>query len=85
MSEINDTKEQTEGTFPINLKFIQEYQRSEPSIIAKYKIGTYQKVFFSGGINIDLKLKCVKIRLLFHKNSKVTYCIGTIRISFIQE
>ena len=39
VSEINDTKEIPEGTFPINLKFIQKYQRSEPSITAKYKDG----------------------------------------------
>ena len=44
MSEINDIEEIPEGTFPINLKFIKTYQRLEPSIITKYKDGTYQKV-----------------------------------------
>ena len=34
VSEINDIKELPEGNFPINLKLIQKYQRSEPSIIA---------------------------------------------------
>ena len=37
MSEINDTEELPEATFPNNLKLIQEYQQPEPSIIAKYK------------------------------------------------
>ena len=37
MSEINDTEEVPEGTFPINLKLIQKYQRLETSITAKYK------------------------------------------------
>ena len=41
MSEINDTEEIPEGTFPINLhKLIQKYQWLEPSITAKYKYGT---------------------------------------------
>ena len=35
MSENNDTEELPEGTFPINLKLIQKYQRQEPIIIAK--------------------------------------------------
>ena len=56
MSEINDTEEIYEGTFPINLKFIQKYQRTEPSIKAKYKDGTYHKGSFHRGSNIDLKL-----------------------------
>ena len=56
MSEINDIKELPEGTFPINLKLIQKYQREEPSIIAKYKDGTYHKGYFCGGSNIDLNL-----------------------------
>ena len=36
VSEINDIKELSEGIFPINLKSIPKYQRSEPSITAKY-------------------------------------------------
>ena len=32
MSEIDDIEELPEGTFPINLKLIQKYQRTEPSI-----------------------------------------------------
>ena len=35
---------------------IQRYQRAEPSIIAKYKNGTYHKGSFHGGSNIDLNL-----------------------------
>ena len=56
VSEINDIKELPEGTFLINLKLIQKYQRSEPIIIAKYKNGTYYKGYFCGGRNIDPKL-----------------------------
>ena len=48
VSEINDTKEIPEGTFPINLKLIQEYQGSEPSITDKYKDGTYNNGSFHG-------------------------------------
>ena len=56
MSEINDTEEILEGTFPIHLKLIQKYQRSEPSLMAKYKNGTYHKGSFHVGSNIDLNL-----------------------------
>ena len=56
MSEINDIEELPEVNFSINLRLIQKYQRLEPSIIAKYKTGTYQEVSFCGGINIDLSL-----------------------------
>ena len=35
---------------------IQRYQRAEPSIIAKYKNGTYHKGYFHGGSNINLNL-----------------------------
>ena len=63
MSEINDIKEIPEGTFPINLKFIEKYQRSEPSIIAKYKDGTHHKGSSSGGSNIDLKLITCKDKI----------------------
>ena len=56
MSEINDTKELPEVSFPINLKFIQRYQRAETSIISKYKNGTYHKGSFRGVRNIDINL-----------------------------
>ena len=49
-------EELTGGNFPINIKLIQKYQRLEPSIIVKYKNGTYHKVNFHGVINIDLNL-----------------------------
>ena len=65
MSEINDIKELPEGTFPINLKLIQKYQREEPSIIAKYKDGTYHKGYFCGGSNIDLNLITCKDKIIF--------------------
>ena len=35
-------------------KWFAKYQRTEPSLMAKYKYGTYNKGYFSGGINIDL-------------------------------
>ena len=40
VSKTNNIKELPEGTFHINLKLFQKYQRQEPSIIAKYKTGT---------------------------------------------
>ena len=46
VSEINDIEEISEGTFPINLILIRKYQRSEPSLIYKYKNGAYHKVYF---------------------------------------
>ena len=64
MSEINDIEEIPEGTFPINLKFIKTYQRLEPSIITKYKDGTYQKGSFCGGSNFDLKLITCKDKIV---------------------
>ena len=64
MSEINDIEELPEGIFPINLKFIQKYHWTEPSIIAKYKYGTYNKDSFHGGSNIDLKLITRKCKIV---------------------
>ena len=62
--EINDIKEISEGTFPINLKLIKAYQRLEPSITAKYTTGTYQKGSFCGGSNIDLKIITCKNKII---------------------
>ena len=56
MSEINDIEKLPEGNFPINLKLIAKNQREEPSIIDKYKDGTYHKGYFSGGSSIDIIL-----------------------------
>ena len=64
MSEINDTEELPEGTFPINLKLIQKYQREEPSITDKYKYAMYRKGSFRGGSNIYLKLITCKYKLV---------------------
>ena len=55
MSGINYIEELPEGTFPINLKWIQKYQRLEPSIIAKYRNCRYHRGYVCGGINVDLK------------------------------
>ena len=56
MSEINDIEEVPEGNFPINFKLIKKYQQKNPSILAKYKEGTYQKGIFGGGSNININL-----------------------------
>ena len=56
VSEINDIKEISVGNFPINLKLIQKYQRSEPILMTKYKNGTYHKGSLCGGSNDDLKI-----------------------------
>ena len=56
MSEINDIEETPEGNFPINLKIIAKYQRTEPSLMAKYEYGKYHKRYFCGGSNIDINL-----------------------------
>ena len=45
MSEINDIEEIPEGDFTIDLKWIQRQQRSETSLMDKYKDGTYFKGF----------------------------------------
>ena len=52
----NKAEELPEGIFPINGITIKKYKWSEPSIIAKYKYGTYHKGSFRGGSDIDLKL-----------------------------
>ena len=64
MSQINNIEELPEGTFPINLKLIQKYQRMEPSIKSKYKDGTYHKVSFRGGINKNIKLITCKGKIV---------------------
>ena len=56
MSEINYIEELPEGTFTINLKLIQRHQRMEPSLMDKYKDGTYLAGSFHGGSNNDLSL-----------------------------
>ena len=59
MSEINDIKELTKSNFPINLKLMKKYQRTEPILMDKYKDGTYHMGSFHGGSNIDINLiKC---------------------------
>ena len=55
-SEINDTKEILEGTFPINLKLIKEHQWKHPSLIAKYKEVMYHTGSYFGLSNIDINL-----------------------------
>ena len=64
MSEINDIEELPEDTFLINLKLIQKYQRLEPSMIAKYKNGTYHKGCFHGGSNIYINLTTCEVNIV---------------------
>ena len=79
MSEINDTKEIPECTFPITLNLIQKYQCLEPSIIDKYKDGTYQQGYFCGGSNSELRLITCKheIVILSKIQSYVLYWYHT--------
>ena len=56
VSEINDTEEFPEVIFPINFKIINQHQRKYSSLKASYKMGTYQKVYFLGGSNININL-----------------------------
>ena len=55
LSEINYIKKFPEGIFPINLKWIDQYQRKYTNLMAKYKNHTYKKVSFTGGSNIYLE------------------------------
>ena len=64
MAEINEIKELPEGNFPINLKFIQQHQQSQPRIISKYKYGIYHKVFFRGCGNDKIKLITCEDKIL---------------------
>ena len=63
MSEINEIKEIPRGTFPINLKFMQQYQRAEPSLMGKYKNGRYYKGHFCGGGNDNISLILCKDKI----------------------
>ena len=63
MSEINDTQEIPEDIFPINFKFIDLYQRKDPSPEDIYTTGTYQKGYFCGGSNIQLNLITCKDKI----------------------
>ena len=73
MSKINDIEELPEVTFPINLDLIQEFKRSEPSIIAKYKNGAYHKGSFCGYINTDIKPITCKDKIVI--TSKLQSCV----------
>ena len=52
MSEINDTREITEGNLLINLKLIEQHQQKDPRLLYKYKS------------NIDLKLIMCKDKIV---------------------
>ena len=64
VSETNDIEELPEGTFPMNYKLIQKYQRAEPSIRDKHEDGTYHKGSFSGSSDIDIKLITCKDKIV---------------------
>ena len=76
MSEIYDTEELPEGNFSINLKLIQKYQQTEPSITDKYEDGTYHKGYFREGSNNDLKLIMCKDKIFITSKLKryVLHC-----------
>ena len=48
----------------MNLKIIDEYQWKVPSLMAKYEMGTYQKVYFGGRIHIQLNLITCKDKVV---------------------
>ena len=56
MSKINDTEEITEGNFPINLRLIKQPQQNYPTLMDKYKEGSYHRGYFYRGNNIDINL-----------------------------
>ena len=56
LSEINDTEESTENIFSNNLKTIDQYQRKDPSLKAKYTTGTNRKVLFVEELIYNLTL-----------------------------
>ena len=64
VSEINDIEEIPEGTFPMSLKLIAKYQRSEPSLMSKYEDGKYHKGYFCGGSNSDPSLRRCKDKIV---------------------
>ena len=51
MSEIYDTEELSEGTFPLSFKLIYSYQREDPILTKKLKSAEYIKGYFRGGLN----------------------------------
>ena len=56
VSEINDSEEMPEATFPINLKLIEKYQQTEPILMANYEDGMYHTGSFSGESNVYINL-----------------------------
>ena len=46
VSEINNTKESTDGTFTMDLKLINHYQRKYSCLKSKYDMGMYHKGSF---------------------------------------
>ena len=64
MSEINETEELPESIFPVNLKWTDQYQRKDPSLMDKYLIVVYQTDPFRGGSNIFLNLITCKDNII---------------------
>ena len=52
MSELYDTDEMPEGTFPLSLKLIDRYQREDPCLQARLTCANYHNDPFRGGRNI---------------------------------
>ena len=46
MSEINDIEESSKSNYPNNFKWIDQYQRKDLRLMAKYKTGYYKRALF---------------------------------------
>ena len=64
VSEINDTEEIPEGTYPIDLKLIQQHQQAEPILTDRYKNGKHHKGSFCGGTNVYIILITCKYKII---------------------
>ena len=52
------------GNFPINLRWVQQYQQMEPSLMSKYECGAYHKGYFGGGGNNYLSVITCKDKIV---------------------
>ena len=77
ISEINDTKELSKGIVTVNLKIINQDQRKDSRIMAKYKTSKYKSGYLNDGIiRHFILIKCedrIVILLTFKKSELVSY------------
>ena len=85
VSEINDTKEFPEGTFPINLKWSNNINRKKSAYWLNMKLECTKKGLFCGGSDIQLKLITCKYKEVIPPILEKSYYIGIICIPFIRE